>query len=114
MRSRPEVTSRGALSARRRRQAFDARSNLAYFVATWDYMSTFLYVIAIECRGMSPFSVTVQNVPDRELGPLLTRLSEAGFDDPIIKLAGADEASAKLAARARAGPADLPEDWRLV
>ena len=77
-------------------------------------MSTFLYVIAIECRGMSPFSVTVQNVPDRELGPLLTRLSEAGFDDPIIKLAGADEASAKLAARARAGPADLPEDWRLV
>jgi hypothetical protein len=63
---------------------------------------------------MSPFSVTVQNVPDRELGPLLTQLSEAGFDNPIIKLVGADDASAKVAARARAGPADLPEDWRLV
>jgi hypothetical protein len=63
---------------------------------------------------MSPFSVTVQNVPDRELGPLLTQLSEAGFDNPIIKLVGAGDASAKVAARARAGPADLPEDWRLV
>ena len=29
---------------------------------------------------MSPFSVTVQHVPDRELGPLLSRLAEAGFD----------------------------------
>ena len=63
---------------------------------------------------MSPFSVTVPNVPDRELGPLLTQLSEAGFDDPIIALVGADGASAQSAARARVGRADLPEDWRLV
>jgi hypothetical protein len=28
---------------------------------------------------MSPFSVAVQNVPDRELGPLLTRLADAGW-----------------------------------
>ena len=33
---------------------------------------------------MSPFSVTVQNVPDRELGPLLTQLSAAGFDNPVF------------------------------
>jgi hypothetical protein len=63
---------------------------------------------------MSPFSVTVQNVPDRELGPLLTQLSQAGFDNPIITPVGADDASAKAAARARRRPADLPADWRLV
>jgi hypothetical protein len=63
---------------------------------------------------MSPFSVTVRNVPDRELGPLLTQLSQAGFDNPIITPVGADDGSAKAAARARRGPANLPEDWRLV
>jgi hypothetical protein len=63
---------------------------------------------------MSPFSVTVPNVPDRELGPLLTQLSQAGFDDPIIRLVGADRASAGPAAPDRSGPSDLPEDWRLV
>jgi hypothetical protein len=63
---------------------------------------------------MSPFSVTVQNVPDRELGPLLTQLSQAGFDHPIITPVGADDASAKAAARAHKRPADLPADWRLV
>lgn len=63
---------------------------------------------------MSPFSVTVENVPDRELGPLLTQLSQAGFDHPIIEPVGATGASAKAAGRARGEPADLPEDWRLV
>jgi hypothetical protein len=63
---------------------------------------------------MSPFSVTVQNVPDRELGPLLTQLSQAGFDDPIITPVGADAASARAGARARRGATDLPDDWRLV
>jgi hypothetical protein len=63
---------------------------------------------------MSPFSVTVRNVPDRELGPLLTKLSEAGFRNPSIELVGADDAAGKVAAPARAGPADLPEDWRVV
>jgi hypothetical protein len=55
----------------------------------------------------------VQNVPDRELGPLLTQLSAAGFDNPIIESVGAHGASARTAARAR-GAVDLPEDWRLV
>ena len=39
---------------------------------------------------MCPFSVTVPRVPDQELGPLLTQLAEAGFDNPIIKHVGAD------------------------
>ncbi len=55
----------------------------------------------------------MQNVPDRELGPLLTQLSEAGFDNPIIESVGAHGASARAAARGR-GAVDLPEDWRLV
>jgi hypothetical protein len=45
--------------------------------------------------------VTLENVPDRDLGPLLTRLAQAGFDNPIIS-------------PGRGGPLDLPEDWRLV
>ena len=60
---------------------------------------------------MCPFSVTVQNVPDRELGPLLTQLSNAGFDNPIIRSLRGDDS---LTAAGSAGPADLPTDWRLV
>jgi hypothetical protein len=63
---------------------------------------------------MSPFSVTVEHVPDRELGPLLARLSEAGFARPIIRHIGADDPSDRTTARARRGPPDLPEDWRLL
>jgi hypothetical protein len=63
---------------------------------------------------VSPFSVTVARVPDRELGPLLTRLAEAGFDNPIITHVGSDGPVGTAAAPARAGPLDLPEDWRLV
>lgn len=63
---------------------------------------------------MCPFSVTVQHIPDRELGPLLTRLAEAGFENPVIEHVGTDGASDATAAPARGGPLDLPEDWRLV
>jgi hypothetical protein len=63
---------------------------------------------------MSPFSVTVPHVPDRELGPLLGRLSDAGFDNPIISHIGADGVTDKGPASARGDPLDLPEDWRLV
>jgi hypothetical protein len=62
---------------------------------------------------MSPFTVTVPDVPDRELGPLLTQLAEAGFENPIIRPAGADGVSAH-AVRARGGAADIPLDWRSV
>jgi hypothetical protein len=47
---------------------------------------------------MCPFSVTVQLVPDRELGPLLIQLAQAGFHNPIIKPVGGDGASIKAAA----------------
>ena len=63
---------------------------------------------------MCPFSVTVQNVPDRELGPLLTQLSQAGFDSPIITPLVADGAPDKADAVARRRTADLPDDWRVV
>ncbi len=62
---------------------------------------------------MCPFSVTVQNVPDRELGPLLTQLSQAGFESPIIRSLAADRVSDSVGAPAR-GRTDLPDDWRVV
>jgi hypothetical protein len=63
---------------------------------------------------MSPFSVTVQPVPDRELGPLLTQLATAGFVNPVIKaiVAGDDAAVAGVVAGPR--PGDIPDDWRVV
>src|SRR5436190_23883078 len=63
---------------------------------------------------MCPFSVTVQHVPDRELGPLLIQLAQAGFHDPTIEPVGADGASDEAAVPAGGRMADLPEDWRLV
>ena len=60
---------------------------------------------------MCPFSVTLEDVPDRELGPLLVRLGRAGFHDPIIKPAGSSE---KAAAPTGRSTADLPDDWQLL
>jgi hypothetical protein len=61
-----------------------------------------------------PFSVTLERVPDRELGPLLIQLAQAGFHDPIIKPADTDGPAGEGAAPARGPRADLAEDWRLV
>jgi hypothetical protein len=63
---------------------------------------------------VSPFSVTLQHVPDRELGPLLIQLAQAGFHNPIIKPVEADGRSGEGVAPARGPSADLAEDWRLV
>ena len=63
---------------------------------------------------MCPFSVTVERVPDRELGPLLARLAEAGFANPIVQHVGMDEPSDRAGASARLRSVDLPEDWRLL
>ena len=60
---------------------------------------------------LSPFSVTLEHVPDRELGPLLNHLAEAGFENPVIKPARS-RAGARKAARGR--KVDLPDDWSLV
>lgn len=63
---------------------------------------------------MCPFSVTLRHVPDRELGPLLIQLAQAGFHNPVIEPVGGDGASGEGAAAARGPRADLAEDWRLV
>jgi hypothetical protein len=63
---------------------------------------------------MSPFSVTVQHVPDGELGPLLIQLAHAGFPSPIIKPVGADGAASAAAAPTHASKPDLAEDWRVL
>jgi hypothetical protein len=64
---------------------------------------------------MCPFSVTVQNVPDRELGPLLTQLSRAGFDRPIITPLDPDGVSDSVGTLTRRQrTSDLPDDWRVV
>jgi hypothetical protein len=56
----------------------------------------------------------VQHVPDRELGPLLIHLAQAGFHDPTIEPVGAEDTSDEAAVPAGGRMADLPEDWRLV
>lgn len=63
---------------------------------------------------MCPFSVTLQHVPDRELGPLLIELAQAGFHNPVIRPVDAGGASGEEAAPARGPRTDLPEDWRLL
>jgi hypothetical protein len=63
---------------------------------------------------MSPFSVTLPRVPDRELGPLLSALSRAGFDNPTIAYMGADDAVEQAGHPDRREPGDLPQDWRVV
>jgi hypothetical protein len=52
------------------------------------------------------------SVPDRELGPLLSQLSRAGFDNPAINYVGGDDGLEQAGSRAEAG--DLPQDWRVV
>jgi hypothetical protein len=63
---------------------------------------------------MSPFSVTLEHVPDRELGPLLTRLARAGFHNPVIKPVTGERQSRQAGASGRGQTADLPEDWSVV
>jgi hypothetical protein len=65
---------------------------------------------------MSPFSVTLEHVPDRELGPLLTHLAQAGFVNPVIKPVVAADRDKTLVASVSGEPqiGDLPEEWRLV
>jgi hypothetical protein len=63
---------------------------------------------------MCPFSVTLEHVPDRELGSLLIQLAQAGFHDPTIKPVEGDRTSDKTAAPAGTRTHDLVEGWRLV
>jgi hypothetical protein len=77
-------------------------------------VNTLFYVTNFRRRLLSPFSVTLQHVPDRELGPLLIQLARAGFHSPIIEPVDSGDTSGKAAAPADGRTADLPEDWRLV
>ena len=61
-----------------------------------------------------PFSVTLERVPDRELGPLLIQLAQAGFRNPVIKPVDADGAAGEGADPAGGPRAGLTEGWRLV
>jgi hypothetical protein len=63
---------------------------------------------------MCPFSVSLQHVPDRELGRLLIELARAGFHNPIVKPVAGDRPARRAAASARRRMADLPGDWSLV
>jgi hypothetical protein len=63
---------------------------------------------------MCPFSVTVQHVPDQELGRLLIELAQAGFHNPIIKPVDVGRSDGEEAAPALGPRTDLPEDWRLL
>ncbi len=63
---------------------------------------------------MCPFSVTLQRVPDQELGPLLIQLAHAGFHNPVIEPVGGDGTPGRRAATAVGRTADLADDWRLV
>jgi hypothetical protein len=60
---------------------------------------------------MSPFSVTLEHVPDRELGPLLTHLAEAGFRNPTIEPVAGDRPPRRGGDHSAS---DLPEEWSLV
>jgi len=71
-------------------------------------------VTYLRFNTLSPFSVTLENIPDRELGPLLTHLADAGFENPLIKPSRARAGSRKAAASTRGRKADLPGDWSLV
>ena len=63
---------------------------------------------------MSPFSVTLQHVPDRELGPLLIQLAQAGFRHPAITPVDAEATPGEEDAATRGWNADLAEGWQLV
>ena len=63
---------------------------------------------------MCPFSVTLEHVPDRELGPVLMQLAQAGFHNPIIRPVAAEGVPGEGAALAGGPSADVAQDWRLV
>lgn len=54
-----------------------------------------------------PFSVTIPDVPDRQLGPLLTHLEAGGWRDPVVE---------STASRSEPGEglATLPSGWRRI
>lgn len=58
---------------------------------------------------MAPFDVLIPQVPDPDLGPLLTRLSECGYT-PVVTSLATSEAGVSTPRAA----SDLPLEWREV
>lgn len=54
-----------------------------------------------------PFSVTIADVPDPQLGPLLAHLAAAGWRNPVVE-------STSTASEELGGLGDLPSGWRQV
>jgi hypothetical protein len=68
---------------------------------------------------VSPFDVTLRDIPDGELGPLLTKLAEVGVHEPEIKPAGGASspslaAAAELTLSGGDDEIDLPGEWTPV
>ena len=63
---------------------------------------------------MSPFSITVENVADEDVGAVLTLLGEAGFARPLIERHSSNGSSPGPAGPHPVGSADLPADWRVL
>lgn len=63
---------------------------------------------------MHPFNVLVPDVADRDLGPLLTTLAEAGYSDPQVTPVGTGSDSPAHAAGTPGSGDDLPPGWTPV
>jgi hypothetical protein len=61
---------------------------------------------------MQPFNVLIEDVSDPELGPLLTKLKDAGFSKPSVTSADGPAPEPKQGGRSAA--TDLPQEWELV
>lgn len=56
-----------------------------------------------------PFSVTIKDVPDTRLGPLLSHLAAGGWRDPLV-----ESTAPRTAGAEREGLGQLPPGWRQV
>ena len=64
---------------------------------------------------MKPFTVTIPEVADPALGPLLSHLSEAGYPDPVIeRIGGARNAAGSPTPKVGTTEGDLPAGWQAV
>lgn len=58
-----------------------------------------------------PFSVTIPEVSDAELGPVLARLAETGYPNPLVQPIGLGDRGSRPQV---ANGGDLPVEWRKI
>src|SRR5690348_4811883 len=63
---------------------------------------------------MPPFNVLIQAVPDPDLGPLLRKLNEAGFADPMITPTDMPAPPPSTPSGSAQAGEDLPDLWEPV